>query len=80
MTASDTRWCEMATGPRPKWFISAGYIRVSWGPYGPRTGVLRWHRCANTRRLLGHSFEHAVGKSDLRAHLQASPGEIRVKY
>ena len=29
MTASDARWCEMATGPRPTCFLSAGYIRVS---------------------------------------------------
>ena len=48
----------------------------------PPAGVLRCP--ANTRRLLGQSFEHAqnlsVGKPDLHAPLRVSPGEIRVKY
>ena len=34
MTASDTCWCEMGIGPRPTYFLSAGYIRVSCGLYG----------------------------------------------
>ena len=84
MTVSDTRGCEMATGTRPTYFLSAGYIRVSCGLYWPPVGVLRWHQRAHTRTLLGQNFEHAqnlsVGKSDLRAHLRASPDEIRVKY
>ena len=46
MTASDTRCCEMATGPQPTHFLSAGYMypRVSYGLYGPPAGVLRWHQ------------------------------------
>ena len=84
MTTSDTRWCKMAIGPRTDYFLSVGYIRVSCGLYEPPAGVLRRHRRANTRSLLGQSFEHAqnlcAGKSDVRAHLLVSPCEIRVKY
>ena len=42
------------------------------------------HLPANTGSLLGQSLKHAqnlsVGKPDLRTHLWARPGEIRVKY
>ena len=65
-------------------FLSAEYIRVNCGLYGPRAGGLGCHRRGKTHSLLGQSFEHAqnlsAGKSDLRAHLRVSPGEIRVKY
>ena len=71
MTASDTRYYEIATGPWSTYFLSAGFMRVSCGLYGPRAGVLCCHRHANTRRLLGQSFEHAPN---------LSVGEIRVKY
>ena len=63
MTASDTHWCEIATGPWSTYFLSAGYIRVSCGLNGSRAGVLRCNRHANTRRLLGQSFEHAQNLS-----------------
>ena len=80
----DSRWCEMATRPQPTYFLPAGFMRVSCSLYGPRAGVLRWHRRENTRRLLGQSFEHAqnlsAGKSDLRAHLRESQCEIRANY
>ena len=63
ITAGGTRWCEMATVPRPTYFLSAGYVRVSCGLCGPPASVLRWHQRASTRRLLGQSFEHAQNMS-----------------
>ena len=78
MTASDTRWCEMATGPRLTFFLSAGYIRESYGLNGPPAGVLRLHRraipAAYSDKILEHVQNMSAGKSDLCAHLH--PCEI----
>ena len=73
----------MATGPRPTYFLSAGYIRVSYGLNGPPAGVLRLHRRANTRNFLGQGFEcvpTCLLANRTCVQLWASPGEIRVKY
>ena len=57
---------------------------MTCGRYGPPTCVLRGPLRAIPRDSPGTSFEHAqnlaAGKSDLRAHLRATTGEIRARY
>ena len=52
----DRRQHAQVRDQRPTYSLSAGCIRVNYVLNGPATGVLRLHRRANTRILLGHNF------------------------
>ena len=52
----DRKQHALVRDPLPTYFLSAGYIRVSFVLNRPPAGVLRLHRRTNTRILLGHNF------------------------